>query len=246
MDKNTFLRNKALQNNIVVNTPSIVEEVINTKPKLDETIKENMKKLLINLPNINRYPLEYVFENLKLTHKKDTLWLEFGVATGTTINYFSNFTNDTVYGFDCFEGLPENWGSRFKKGFFSLNGKLPNVNKNVKLVKGLFEDTLVDFLNEHNQKISFIHIDCDIYSATKFILDTVKDKLAEDCIIIFDELVNYVGYDEYDSELHAFYNFLLENKVDYEWIGMNGTVDKSLYDHIHHMNAALKIRSINS
>lgn len=43
MDKNTFLRNKALQNNIVVNTPSIVEEVINTKPKLEETIKENMK-----------------------------------------------------------------------------------------------------------------------------------------------------------------------------------------------------------
>jgi len=31
MDKNTFLRNKALQNNVV----------INTKPKLDETIKEN-------------------------------------------------------------------------------------------------------------------------------------------------------------------------------------------------------------
>jgi len=41
MNKNIFLRNKALQNNVVINTQQIIEEVINTKPKLDETIKEN-------------------------------------------------------------------------------------------------------------------------------------------------------------------------------------------------------------
>lgn len=39
---------------------------------------------------------------MNLQHKPNTLWLEFGVASGKTINYISNFTNDKVYGFDCF------------------------------------------------------------------------------------------------------------------------------------------------
>ena len=60
-----------------------------------------------NIPNVEMYPLKYVFEKLKLQHKPNTLWLEFGVASGNTINYISKFTNDKVYGFDSLEGLPE-------------------------------------------------------------------------------------------------------------------------------------------
>ena len=37
------------------------------------------------------------------------------------------FTNDKVYGFDSFEGLPENWRPGFEKGTFSLNGMLSFV-----------------------------------------------------------------------------------------------------------------------
>lgn len=40
--------------------------------------------------------LIYIFEYSRLTHKPNTLWLEFGVASGRTINYISNFTNDIV------------------------------------------------------------------------------------------------------------------------------------------------------
>jgi hypothetical protein len=58
-------------------------------------------------PIIEKKPLEYVFEDLELKHKADTLWLEFGVWKGTTINYISKFTDDKVYGFDSFYGLPE-------------------------------------------------------------------------------------------------------------------------------------------
>lgn len=46
-----------------------------------------------------------------------------------------------------------------------MNGNLPYVNSNVILLKGLFQDTLESFLDNHkNDKISFVHIDCDIYS----------------------------------------------------------------------------------
>jgi hypothetical protein len=92
-----------------------------------------MLDIIQNIPNIKIYPLTYVFE-----HKPNTLWLEFGVCTGTTINYISKFTKDKVYGFDSFEGLPEKWRNDCDKGHFNRNGVLPQVNTNVELIKGWF------------------------------------------------------------------------------------------------------------
>ena len=62
-----------------------------------------MSDIIKNIPNINMYPLKYVFEKIRLKHKPDTLWLEFGVASGKTINYISKFTHHSVFGFDSFE-----------------------------------------------------------------------------------------------------------------------------------------------
>ena len=90
-----------------------------------------MLSIIQNIPNIHTYPLTYVFENLKLQHKPDTLWLEFGVAGGKSINYISKFTDDTVYGFDSFEGLPEKWRDGFDRGAFNRHGNVPHVNDNV-------------------------------------------------------------------------------------------------------------------
>lgn len=202
-----------------------------------------MLSIIQNIPNINTYPLKYVFENLKLQHKPNTLWLEFGVASGRTINYISKFTNDKVYGFDSFEGLPEKWRDGFEKGVFNRNGNLPKVNNNVELIKGWFDDTLPNFIKNQNKKVSFIHMDADLYSSTKCIFNNLKDYIDKDCIIVFDELVNYPGFDGNTGELKAFYEFITENKVDYEWIGMNGKpTGMSGY---YHENVALIIHSIN-
>ena len=184
-----------------------------------------MLSIIQNIPNIKTYPLKHIFETMKLQHKPDTLWLEFGVFSGNTVNYISNFTNDYVYGFDSFEGLPEDWRDGIYKGRFSMNGNLPEVNKNVKLIKGWFNETLPDFIKTHNKKISFIHVDADLYSSTKCIFDNLKDYIDNDCIIVFDELINYPGFDGETGELKAFYEFVTENNVDYEWIGMDGQVD---------------------
>lgn len=182
-----------------------------------------MLSIIHNIPNINICPLIYVFEIMKLQHKPNTLWLEFGVATGGSINYISKFTNDNVYGFDSFRGLPEKWRNGYEKGAFNRNGILPRVRHNVKLLKGWFNETLIPFIKTQNKKVSFIHMDADLYSSTKYVLDTLKDYIDKDCVIVFDELVNYHGFDGDTGELKAFYEFITENKVDYEWIGMNGT-----------------------
>lgn len=202
-----------------------------------------MLRIIENIPNVKMHPLNYVFEHMKLQHKPDTLWLEFGVATGNTINFISKFTNDRVYGFDSFEGLPEKWREGFDKGHFNRNGYMPEVNNNVILIKGWFNNTVENFIKNKNKKVSFIHIDCDIYSSTKCIFDALKNYMDKDCIIIFDELVNYPGFDGEKGELKAFYEFITENKVDYEWIGMNGTpTGMSGYEH---ENVAVIIHSIN-
>jgi hypothetical protein len=202
-----------------------------------------MLSIIKDIPNINIYPLVYVFEHMKLQHKPDTLWLEFGVATGRTINYISSFTNDKVYGFDSFEGLPEKWRDGFEKGMFNLDGILPEVNDNVELIKGWFNETLPDFIKKQDKKVSFIHMDADLYSSTKYIFEVLKDYIDKDCVIIFDELVNYPGFDGENGELRAFYEFITENKIDYEWIGMNGTpTDMIGYEH---ENVALIIHSVN-
>lgn len=202
-----------------------------------------MLSIIENIPNVETYPLTYVFENMKYNHKPNTLWLEFGVASGKTINYISSFTKNKVYGFDSFEGLPEKWRDGFEKGAFDQGGNLPRVNDNVVLLKGWFNATLPNFINKQNKKVSFIHIDCDLYSSTKYILDTLKDYIDTDCIIVFDELVNYPGFDGDTGELKALYEFIIENNVDYEWIGMDGTpFNMSGY---YHENVAMIIHAIN-
>lgn len=202
-----------------------------------------LQKIVSDIPNINTYPLHYVMEIMKLQQKEGTLWLEFGVASGKTINYISNHASGLVYGFDSFEGLPETWRPGFEKGAFNMNGRFPPVNSNVRLVKGWYNETLPQFLQEHNEKISFLHIDCDLYSSTKYVLDMLKYRLDKDCIVIFDELVNYPGYDGDAGELRAFGEFCNENNVDYSWIGMNGApIGMSGYEH---ENVALQIHSVS-
>ena len=97
----------------------------------------------------------------------DGLFLEFGVYSGHTINRISGVVSKTdVFGFDSFDGLPEKWRD-FPQGTFHCK-ELPKVNDNVKLIVGLFQDTLQNFLSIHNKPISFCHIDCDLYSSTKY------------------------------------------------------------------------------
>lgn len=206
--------------------------------------KEELHKIVADIPNIGIYPLKYVMEHMKLKQKEGTLWLEFGVASGRTINYISRFCDGIVYGFDSFEGLPETWRAGYEKGVFNMNGVGPVVNENVRLVKGWFNESLPGFLEDvgSGKKVSFLHIDCDIYSSTKYILNILKGVLDKDCVVVFDELVNYPGYDGETGELRALAEFLRDNDVKYSWIGMNGVPVGMLgYEH---ENVAMVIHSI--
>ena len=171
-------------------------------------------------------------EYVKNSEYKDKLFLEFGTYKGELINFCSSLIPEAkFYGFDSFEGLPESF-SIWKRGRFDIKGKLPKVNKNVSLIKGYFNETLPKFLEEHKEKASFIHIDCDLYSSTKTVFDNIYDRIVPNTVIQFDEYYNYPGWRNH--EFKAFQEFCKKYSVEYEYIG------------ISHMQVAVVIKSIKN
>lgn len=147
----------------------------------------------------------------------DGLYLEFGVHNGGTINIIASSTKNKVYGFDSFEGLPEDWTGMHSKGHFAC--KIPeNLPENVELVVGLFEDTLPKFIEKHkDKKVAFVHVDCDLYSSTKCIFDNLKDIFLNGATICFDELIDYGNEEEWKHhEWKAWHEFLEE--TNYKWV----------------------------
>lgn len=145
-------------------------------------------------------------------------YLEFGVATGRTLNHIAKHRPDqTVYGFDVFSGLPETWRTGFEQGTFARTS-LPPVAANCTLVPGLFDDTLPGFMAEHPQRVAFLHVDCDLYAGTKTILKECHPYLGPGSVICFDEYFNYPGYQYH--EFQAWKEYCDEHKVRYEYLGM--------------------------
>jgi hypothetical protein len=161
---------------------------------------------------------KYIIEKAKENDVENNKYnLEFGVWVGTTINYFSKYVN-TIYGFDSFKGLKEDWtGTTLPKGTFNLNGKLPKLNKNVVPIIGWVQDTLCPFLEKNKPKINFVHMDMDTYETTKFILTKIKPYLLKNSIMAFDELYNYPGWEvgEYKALKEAF------NDNEYKFIAFS-------------------------
>ncbi|MDG0794590.1 class I SAM-dependent methyltransferase [Cohnella ginsengisoli] len=145
------------------------------------------------------------------------LYLEFGVYKGESINYISEIKrNEIIHGFDSFEGLPEGWIPGFEEGAFSVSA-LPEVNPNVKLIKGWFDESLPAFKLERDEQCAFIHVDCDLYSSTKTIFDLLKERIVKGTVIVFDEFFNYPNWRQ--GEYKAFQELATENNLNYEFIG---------------------------
>lgn len=150
-----------------------------------------------------RYQLhQELFKQEKLDD--EITYLEFGVASGTSMQWWVNFNtnkNSKFFGFDTFSGLPEAWFTN-KKGDFTQDGIFPEINDTrLQFVKGLYQETLSDFLTKHEfttRKV--IHIDADLYSSTLFVLTTLHPYLNKDDIIIFDDFAYLMG--EYRALVH--------------------------------------------
>jgi hypothetical protein len=169
------------------------------KIKCYQYFKKFFKKaIFLDASIIRKYSIQEAIINNPIDKKSiediEFFDLEFGVFKGESINFFSNYV-EKIYGFDSFMGLKEDWaGTTMPKGEFKLN-EMPKVNENVFLIKGNVQDTLGNFLKSKNPKIRFVHMDLDTYESSKFVLQSIKPYLIDKCIILFDELYNFSGWD---------------------------------------------------
>lgn len=156
---------------------------------------------------------------LAATTVPDGLYLEFGTYKGDTINTLAKMRPDKqFFSFDSFDGLPETWTMATRKGAFDTQGRLPPVRKNVTLIKGFFEHSLPPFVEQHGaEKIAFLHIDCDLYSSTKTVLENLQPMLTAGTIICFDEFYSYPEWQE--GEYKAFIEFIEKHHIEFEYTG---------------------------
>ena len=164
---------------------------MNELPKMiAEIVKYNIDDLspLASALESNAYAREHMIGKPRFKDRLDLLTysvslaanagmvLEFGVNDGSTIRHIAGLLpNSQVFGFDSFDGLPEAWAGA-PAGTFA-QAKLPEVPDNVQLVQGWFDRTLPRFVDgQKDTKVSFLHIDCDLYSSTQTVLMSYEIK----------------------------------------------------------------------
>lgn len=118
-------------------------------------------------------------------------YLEFGVCEAASFKWWLSHTHHAesrYYGFDTFEGLPEDWGT-YNKG--DMSAGLPTIDDTrAVFYKGLFQETMKPFLsnvNLNNGKRKVIHLDADLFSSTLFALTSLAPFLKKGDILFFDE-----------------------------------------------------------
>lgn len=111
---------------------------------------------------------------------------EFGVWMGNSLRYLiDSFPHG--YGFDTFEGLPENWHG-LPPGTYSSFGVVPNILA-AEFITGDFRDTLPTFFSEPRPKAGLINFDADLYSSTITALTCAAPVIDERTVLVFDELI---------------------------------------------------------
>ncbi|AKJ72559.1 methyltransferase [Gordonia phage GMA2] len=148
-----------------------------------------------------------------LKHLQSGIALEFGVGSGRSLREIAQRTQ--VIGFDVFTGLPEFWRPGFPQGTFACEP--PEVD-NATTIPGLFEDTLSHFDLESIDFINLLHVDCDLYSSTKTVLEHAGPYLKTGAIVVFDEWHGYPGADG-DHEQLAWTEYVQDTEMSWEVLG---------------------------
>lgn len=141
--------------------------------------------------------------------------LEFGTFMGYTARIIATLMKEIPYPqaelilYDSFEGLPDPISAPDKGSYQVAQHRLwtrgqlmvlphtptrikHTINQliepsRLKIVKGFFEDSLLN--NLPNSPVAMVHLDCDFYSSTKYVLqELLNHQLLQDgCILVFDD-----------------------------------------------------------
>lgn len=168
---------------------------------------------------------------IPLIVKENGLVCEFGVASGRSLRMTQEMLPLEVplHGFDTFTGIPQAWGNE-PTGTYSTGGVIPNMEGSVTFHKGLFTNTIGEFLkntekNEDEQLLSsrrplaFANIDCDLYSSTNDVLEAMHSRIVPGTVIIFDEYLCHPTWRQ--DEFRAWRECCKRFGWQYEYLGFS-------------------------
>jgi hypothetical protein len=173
-----------------------------------------IKKLEKRIKNLEKNVLLYVLVNNLID--SNGIWMEFGKSKYDNINHISHYSKNTIFSFNDKQSFPINLS-------------------NVEIVQGDFLETIPTFRNNFfisskTQHISFLCINLRSSKYTFHILNNLCEKLANNCIIIFDSLINFQNYENYS--LKGLYDFFSARKIKFEWLGMDGAFSKNYSEYV--------------
>lgn len=157
--------------------------------------------------------------------KIDGFHAEFGVYRGETFTFLADRIDQVIYGFDSFEGLPEDWFLGVGKGAFSLNGERPELKTfqgNFRLVKGWFAQTIPMFRDQVPGPAAFLHIDCHLHASAKAIFDGLGDRIVPGTVLVIDKYLNYPGWQNHTFK--AFQAFCEARRIKYRYVAFAPTM----------------------
>lgn len=98
--------------------------------------------------------------------------------------------------------------------FVPFPGFVPPLEAGIGIEKGLFNQTLDNFLYSHKEEVSFVNIDMDLYSGAVYVLKRLIPRFSNECIVHFHELTGEgkKGMDE----LRALYE-IIDEFPNYSW-----------------------------
>ncbi|KAB2812265.1 TylF/MycF/NovP-related O-methyltransferase [Pimelobacter simplex] len=192
---------------------------------------------LVNLPKIETWRREHVPDGTPAFAERTAMYdhvhasligdapidyLEFGVFQGSSLRHWvemNQHPESRFFGFDSFEGLPENWkrfDGRMVKAHFDVNGALPDIQDDrLSFVPGWFQETLDLFLEKFDhdpQRQLVVHVDSDLYSSALYVLTRLDALLVPGTIVLFDEfssvLNEFQALDNYCSAYMREYDVL--------------------------------------
>ena len=119
-------------------------------------------------------------------------YLEFGVFQGESIRYWTSINKrpeSRFFGFDSFEGLPEDWKDGKPRGHFDTGGSTPKIaDARVQFVKGWFVHSVPPFARDFSTRNRLVlHLDADLYSSTMLPLVHFERFMTAGTLLIFDE-----------------------------------------------------------
>ena len=157
-----------------------------------------------------------LFDHMTALSKKDRPFYEFGVWRGEAFRYLIK-TFKKGYGFDTFQGLPEDWHNE-KIGTYSSDGNVPKIDGE-EFIAGKFEDTLSSFFAITRPMASIINFDADLYSSTICALNFSKPVIDQDTILIFDQFIINETWEQ--DEYKALEEFCANNNFSYEVLAVS-------------------------